>query len=33
VVVGDAERLVDPLRAIGFSDLEVRTPDLEETQP
>jgi hypothetical protein len=23
VVVGDAERLADPLRASGFSDLEV----------
>jgi zinc protease len=33
VVVGDAERLADPLRATGFPDLEVRTPDLEETQP
>jgi zinc protease len=28
VVVGDAERLADPLRASGFSDLEVRgTPE------
>jgi zinc protease len=33
VVVGDAERLADPLRATGFPDLEVRTPALEETQP
>ena len=32
VVVGDAERLADPLRATGFPDLEVRTPDFEETQ-
>jgi hypothetical protein len=24
VVVGDAERLADPLRATGFPDLEVR---------
>ena len=27
VVVGDAERLADPLRATGFPDLEVRAPD------
>jgi zinc protease len=33
VVVGDADRLADPLRAAGFPELEVRTPDLEETQP
>jgi zinc protease len=33
VVVGDADRLADPLRAAGFPDLEVRTPDLEGTQP
>jgi zinc protease len=33
VVVGDAERLADPLRATGFPDLEVRTPALEDTQP
>ena len=33
VIVGDAERLADPLRATGFPDLEIRTPDLEETQP
>jgi predicted Zn-dependent peptidase len=33
VVVGDADRLADPLRAAGFPDLEVRTPALEETQP
>jgi zinc protease len=33
VVVGDAERLADPLRATGFPDLEVRAPDLEESQP
>jgi len=32
VVVGDAERLADPLRATGFPDIEVRTPDFEETQ-
>jgi zinc protease len=25
VVVGDADRLAEPLRAAGFSDLEVRT--------
>jgi zinc protease len=33
VVVGDAERLADPLRATGFPDLEVKTPDLEGTHP
>ena len=27
VVVGDAERLAEPLRAAGFGDLEVVTPD------
>ena len=27
VVVGDAERLAEPLRATGFPDLEIRTPD------
>jgi zinc protease len=27
VVVGDAERLADPLRATGFPDLEVRAPN------
>jgi predicted Zn-dependent peptidase len=27
VVVGDAERLADPLRASGFADLEVRPAD------
>jgi predicted Zn-dependent peptidase len=32
VVVGDADRLADPLRAAGLPDLEVRTPDLEGTQ-
>ena len=26
VVVGDAERLAEPLRATGFPDLEIRTP-------
>jgi predicted Zn-dependent peptidase len=26
VVVGDAERLAEPLRAAGFPDLEVRSP-------
>ena len=26
VVVGDAERLAEPLRATGFPDLEVRSP-------
>jgi zinc protease len=30
VVVGDAERLADPLRASGFSDLEIRPPALDE---
>jgi len=30
VVVGDAERLADPLRASGFSDLETRPPALDE---
>jgi zinc protease len=25
VVVGDAERLADPIRSLGFTDLEVRT--------
>ena len=33
VVVGDAERLAEPLRATGFPDLEIRTPALDETQP
>ena len=27
VVVGDAEHLAEPLRAAGFPDLEVVTPD------
>ena len=27
VVVGDAEHLAEPLRAAGFADLEVVTPD------
>jgi predicted Zn-dependent peptidase len=26
VIVGDAERLAEPLRATGFPDLEVRSP-------
>ena len=30
VVVGDAERLADPLRASGFTELEVQTPALDE---
>ena len=33
VVVGDAERLADPLRASGFADLEVRPPSSDQTQP
>jgi zinc protease len=32
VVVGDAERLADPIQALGFTDLEVRSPaDLSES--
>jgi len=30
VVVGDAEQLADPLRASGFSDLEIRSPALDQ---
>jgi zinc protease len=33
VVVGDAERLADPIRALGFTDLEVRPPALDQTKP
>lgn len=33
VVVGDAKRLAEPLRATGFPDLEIRTPALDEPQP
>jgi predicted Zn-dependent peptidase len=33
VVVGDAERLADPLRAAGFPDLEVRPPASDQIQP
>jgi zinc protease len=33
VVVGDAERLAEPLRATGFPDLEIRTPALDDIQP
>ena len=33
VVVGDAERLADPIRALGFTDLEVRTPAADQTNP
>jgi zinc protease len=32
VVVGDAERLADPIRALGFTDLEVRTPASDQTK-
>jgi predicted Zn-dependent peptidase len=32
VVVGDAERLAEPIQALGFTDLEVRSPaDLSES--
>jgi zinc protease len=31
VVVGDAERLAEPLRASGFTDLEVRPPTPNQT--
>ena len=30
VVVGDAERLADPIRALGFPDLEIRTSTADE---
>src|SRR5215212_8641276 len=33
VVVGDAERLADPIRALGFTDLEVRAPAPDQTKP
>jgi zinc protease len=33
VVVGDAERLADPLRASGFPDLEVRSPTADLSEP
>jgi zinc protease len=33
VVVGDAERLADPIRALGFSDLEVRTSTADQIKP
>jgi zinc protease len=33
VVVGDAERLADPIRALGFTDLEVRAPAPNQTKP
>jgi zinc protease len=33
VVVGDAERLADPLRTSGFEDLEVRPPAFGQLEP
>ena len=30
VVVGDAERLADPIRALGFPDLEIKTSTADE---
>jgi len=33
VVVGDAERLADPLRASGFEDLEVQSPQADLSEP
>ena len=33
VVVGDADRLADPIRALGFTDLEVQTPAPDQTKP
>jgi hypothetical protein len=33
VVVGDAERLADPIRALGFTDLEVRTSTADQIKP
>jgi zinc protease len=33
VVVGDADRLADPIRALGFPDLEVKPPTLDQTTP
>ena len=32
VVVGDAERLADPLRELGFTDLVVVAPEQADPQ-